>query len=214
MIRIRHSTFDIRHWAVLGFVFLLGPLGSLTHAAALSWDPTATGGPNGGGIGTWDTGSWWNGTAGTAGDVSWSDGNNAVFGGTLGGGGVTILNGVAPNNVYFNIGGYSITGNMLTLGNGTIGVATGSDTIGSPIAGSSGLTKSGAGRARSDRSRLLQRHDHHQRRHAADQRRGQHALYLGRPGFSPGRCGQRPGQALLSPTVKAPSTPDTTAPAA
>ncbi len=141
MTKIRHSTFDIRHLAVVGLVFLLGPLGSLAHAAALSWDPGASAGTAVGGSGVWDAASWWNGSEG-----SWVPSSDAYFGGTAGT--VSLVDPVTANNLFFGTSGYLVSGNTLTLNGGTVNVATGSSaTINSRIAGSgnSGLTLTGAG---------------------------------------------------------------------
>ena len=107
--------------------------------AALSWDPTATGSAAGGGAGTWDTGSWWNG----AGDVGWVTGDNASFGGSTAGI-VNILNGVSANNLVFNTAGYTVSGNSLTLTGGTVN-AKANATISSLVAGTAGLTVVGPG---------------------------------------------------------------------
>ena len=125
---------------VLALVFLLGPLGSLAHAAALTWDPTATGG-TAGGSGTWDIASWWSG-----GDGPWQSGDDAAFGGTAGT--VSLDNPITAGNLFFNTSGYLVSGNTLTLTGGSVNVVSGaSATIGSAIAGSgnSGLTLTGPG---------------------------------------------------------------------
>jgi autotransporter-associated beta strand protein len=126
---------------VLGVAFLLGPLGSTTYAAYLTWDPAATGG-TAGGNGVWDSASWWTGSHT---DVLWPSGTDAAFNGTAGT--VSLVNPITAGNLSFITSGYLLTGNMLTLTGGSINVATGSATISSAIAGSgnSGLTQTGAG---------------------------------------------------------------------
>ncbi len=126
----------------VGLVFLLGPLGAHAHAAALTWDPAATGGAAGG-SGVWDAASWWSGGS----DGPWVSGTDAYFGGTAGT--VSLVNPITANNVFFGTSGYLVTGNTLTLAGGTVNVATGANaTIGSAVAGSgnSGLTLTGAAR--------------------------------------------------------------------
>jgi autotransporter-associated beta strand protein len=67
---------------------------------------------------------------------------DAAFGGVAG---TVTLNGpVSAGNLFFNTGGYTITGNALTLGGGSISVAS-TATINSPLAGSSGLNLNGGG---------------------------------------------------------------------
>jgi fibronectin-binding autotransporter adhesin len=127
---------------VLGLVFLIGPLGSLTHAAALSWDPNATGGTALGGNGVWDAASWWS----SGSDGPWMPGADAYFGGTAGT--VSLIDPVTANNLFFGASGYLVTGNTLTLTGGTVNVPTAlSATIGAGLAGSgnSSLTLTGAG---------------------------------------------------------------------
>ncbi len=140
MTKLRHSIFNMRHLAVVGLFFLLGPLGSVAHAAALSWDPSTTGGTAVGGSGVWDAASWWNG-----GDGPWVSGSDAYFGGTPGT--VTLVNPITANNLFFGTNGYLVTGNTLTLNGGAVNVTAGTATIGSAIAGNgnSGLTLTGAG---------------------------------------------------------------------
>ena len=100
---------------------------------------------NGGGIGAWDTSTqnWWDGSK----DVAWNNANNEVafFGGKTGT--VNLSTGITASAVQFGGAGYSITGNTLTLagGTGSISVAGVVDSIGSVIAGSTGLQLSGGG---------------------------------------------------------------------
>jgi len=122
------------------------------QATDYTWDPAADL-SNSGGTGTWDlTSSFWN-NAGVDGLWGNTNADVAVFGGT---GGVVTINtgtGVTANGLTFNVGGYTIAGNVLadtlTLAGGTptITVTNVSDTatINAIIAGSSGLTKAGSG---------------------------------------------------------------------
>ncbi|MEO5716092.1 MAG: autotransporter-associated beta strand repeat-containing protein [Luteolibacter sp.] len=119
-------------------------------AGSLTWDGSNTAnGVADGGTGTWNansTANWWNGAS----DVVWPNtgtDNDAVFANTAGT--VTISGGVTANDLTFSTTGYTLAGSTLTL-NGTtptITVTNSPDTatISSVIAGSSGLTKAGAG---------------------------------------------------------------------
>ncbi|MFO1489361.1 MAG: autotransporter-associated beta strand repeat-containing protein [Kiritimatiellia bacterium] len=118
-----------------------------TSAPAVTYTWDANGGTAGtGGTGNWDTTSalWDN-----AGLVAWpttGTDNDALFDGTAGT--VTLTTGITVNDLTFNLDGYSILGNILTL-NGTtptltVGAGLGA-TLGSSVAGSAGLTKAGAG---------------------------------------------------------------------
>ncbi|MHA6644790.1 beta strand repeat-containing protein [Mesorhizobium sp. A623] len=120
-------------------------------AADRYWDPNATT-PGYGGAGAWDlTAQTWSpsddGVSGpyTAWGNSASD--NAIFGGTAGT--VTLGSPITAGGLTFNLGGYTLSGGVLTLGGVTPTISTiGSNTgviINSVIAGSSGLTKAGAG---------------------------------------------------------------------
>ena len=100
-----------------------------------------------GGAGVWDTTtSNWNTLADGTGDARlFGATNDAVFGGSAGN--VTIAGGgVIAAGLRFDVSGYTVSGGALTLtGLGsikTIGIST---TISAPIAGTSGLTKSGGG---------------------------------------------------------------------
>jgi len=120
---------------VLGFSALLAAYSA--QAAPQVWD-------DGGATANWNTTdlNW------DAGSI-WTNGNDAQFTGT-GVGAVTITEsgGVSANSLEFTANGYSVDGaEDLTL-TGTAGVSVGSGfaaTISANIAGSAGLTKSGAG---------------------------------------------------------------------
>ncbi|HRJ72744.1 MAG TPA: PEP-CTERM sorting domain-containing protein [Terrimicrobiaceae bacterium] len=112
--------------------------------ATLSW-----GASGGGGTSTWDTttANWYDGS--TA--VVWDSTKTAVFAGSAGT--VTVASGgiSAGNGLQFDTSGYTISGDTLTLSGTTsaqttVTVNTGSATIASALAGSSGVTKSGPGK--------------------------------------------------------------------
>jgi autotransporter-associated beta strand protein len=113
-------------------------------AASLVWDVDGTSGFPTGGAGTWDTtGLVWD-DAGVM--KPWVNVNvdSAVFGGTSGA--VALGTGITVGNLTFDSDGYTISGNTLTLGALTNTMAAnGSATISSVLAGSAGLTKTGAG---------------------------------------------------------------------
>ena len=130
-------------------------------AANLYWDNdgditgnvTSTG-VNLGGAGTWDTTAtkWFNGTS----DVAWSNTSFdiAYFTGTAGT--VALGQPITIGGLNFGVGGYTLSGNTLTLAaptgsNGPViavnnnGKGTNRATIGSTLAGTSGFTKTGNG---------------------------------------------------------------------
>jgi autotransporter-associated beta strand protein len=135
-------------------VLVLGTAGRNASAVTLYWDNDAnatgdntTTGAGLGGTGTWDTSSlkWFDGTT----DVAWMNGSDAVFWGTAGSP-VTLSAPETVNNVTFKTPGYTVQGvgltpPALTL-TGSVTVDSGLvDTIGSPIMGTAGLVKNGAG---------------------------------------------------------------------
>jgi autotransporter-associated beta strand protein len=90
----------------------------------------------------WDTAmANWSGSA-------WTNGNNALFSGT-GIGTVNLGTGVIANSLTFNHDGYTLTGGTLALGvcigSPCVTVNSQSATIGAPLDGFQGLTKSGPG---------------------------------------------------------------------
>ncbi|KAA0178600.1 autotransporter outer membrane beta-barrel domain-containing protein, partial [Cupriavidus gilardii] len=132
---------------------LLLPLGMAATpamAANMYWDVN-TGSPGQGGSGTWDTGSVrWNASAdGVAGPFrAWNNAalDTAMFGGTAGT--VTVNGSVSAAGLNFLNPGYTLTGGVITLGGAAPTISTasgGTTTIGSTIAGTSGVTKDGAG---------------------------------------------------------------------
>lgn len=124
-----------------------------TIAASLTWDLTpGTAGPGDGlitgGTGSWDTTTaLWTVDGGTT-DQVWNNANNdvAIFDGTAGT--VTLSAAITANALNFNVSGYVITANTLTLAGPTptITLASGqADTIQSVLAGTGGLVVAGGG---------------------------------------------------------------------
>ncbi len=114
-------------------------------AGSLEWSPNGVT-PGGGGTGTWKTSTalWFNGIT----FQNWSNAalDDAVFGGTAGT--VTLGAAITAHDLIFNVTGYTVTGNTLTLGGvtPTISVVSGgSATIDSAVAGTAGLTETGGG---------------------------------------------------------------------
>ena len=68
------------------------------------WDPNNTGSSNGGGAGTWNSQTWWEGS-----NVAWLQGKNANFGGPTGGT-VTLTGPLDANNLAFAQTGYTLSG--------------------------------------------------------------------------------------------------------
>ena len=89
----------------------------------------------------WNTATDMNWDAG----VFWTQGNNAIFGGT--GETVTLTEGITAGNITFNSDNYSISGNTLTLGAGSIfNTGVFNATVNSILAGAgASLTKTGTG---------------------------------------------------------------------
>jgi autotransporter-associated beta strand protein len=113
------------------------------QAASLTWDTDGSTTIATGGAGSWNTSglNWDN--AGSF--VAWnnSNGDSAIFGGTAGT--VTLGEAITVNNLTFNTASYTIAGGGFGLTvNGTITNSVVA-TITASIAGSNGLTKSGAG---------------------------------------------------------------------
>ncbi|MGY0556947.1 autotransporter-associated beta strand repeat-containing protein [Lysobacter sp. A421] len=122
---------------------------TVTHAEDRYWDANGTA-VGSGGSGTWNLSNlnWSPNGDGVSGPFAlpWSNAllDNAIFGGTAGT--VNLGDPIAVHNLTFNTAGYVLTGNTLTLGGASPTItAAGSATINSIIAGTSGLTKAGAG---------------------------------------------------------------------
>ena len=120
---------------------------SVPGATAGSLDWSADGvTPGGGGTGIWNTSTarWFNGST----FQNWSNAalDDAVFGGTAGT--VTLGTAITAHSLIFNVTGYTVTGNTLTLGGVTPTISVvpaGSATINSTVAGTAGLTETGGG---------------------------------------------------------------------
>ncbi|RBP39137.1 putative secreted protein with PEP-CTERM sorting signal [Roseimicrobium gellanilyticum] len=130
--------------------FLAAFLSGSVCADVLQWDTgIGTAGVQDG-AGTWQVGSgnWLNQTTTTP-DVTWSNGNDAVFGGGTGAAGTVTLGGpISAKSITFEppgSGAYTITGDVLTIVDGLITVNSATAAINSVVAGGSGLTKMGAG---------------------------------------------------------------------
>jgi fibronectin-binding autotransporter adhesin len=126
---------------------------TIASAASIHWD--SNGSTTGdGGTGTWDTTTndrFKNSAAGTT-RFRWvnsSTGNDhtAVFGGTAGT--VSVSGGVTASGMQFDVSGYTIQSSTVTLAGSAptiqVTAAAHTATVSSVLAGSNGLTKSGAG---------------------------------------------------------------------
>jgi fibronectin-binding autotransporter adhesin len=106
-----------------------------------------------GGGGTWQAsgGSAWAATNADVSGGTWNPSNTAVFGGAVLTSSVTAGGSVsAANGILFNSDGYTINGGTINLtaasqASNSIGVNTGTAIIGSTLAGSAGMTKTGVG---------------------------------------------------------------------
>lgn len=123
----------------------------LTHApaATFTWDTVAGDSNLTGGNGTWDTtNALWSEDAGLS-NVTWpsvtTNNDDAVFAGT--GGTVSVAaGGITVNDITFQVEGYTIEGEALTLnGTGPTIAANADASILSIITGSAGLSKTGTG---------------------------------------------------------------------
>lgn len=125
----------------------LAALGAPVHAAPLHWDGSSTGPDADGGAGTWSTAADpanWDSAASAGSDVPWTDGSEAIFGGT--GGGVAVSGTVNASSLRFAAGGYSTTGGTIVLaGTPVIDVAGNDVTLASILSGSAAITKTGDG---------------------------------------------------------------------
>ena len=129
----------------------VGAIGVLGLAAAFAV-PAAQAGAlyfsDAGGPLTWDESSTsdWSSTSGGPYGSLWADSSDAYFEGTAGT--VNVSGGInAVNSLNFNTDGYTLNGGTINLTGpgGLITTGTGTDTIGSLLTGSVGLTKLGAG---------------------------------------------------------------------
>ena len=117
------------------------------RAASLYWDGSSSGADADGGIGTWiadPAATNWDTSVIGGNDVPWTDGSEAVFGGT--GGLVSVSGVVSASSISFGAAGYSLSGGKITLtGTPFIGIAGNDVALGSVIAGSVPITKTGSG---------------------------------------------------------------------
>lgn len=85
----------------------------------------------------------WNSTdANWNGSAAWTQGSNAIFGGT--GESVSVTESINVGTITFSSNGYTLNGRALTLGTGTINTGANNATFGSSLSGAT-LTKTGAG---------------------------------------------------------------------
>ena len=131
---LKHS---ITFAAIAGLLFALAPAGAATY----QWDAqSGTGSTVEDGTGAWQVGgpNWYDQTT-AANDVTWVDGNDAVFGGGISGaaGTVTVSGPVSPAGLTFNqpfAGDYTLSGGTINLGSGGItDNATGTATVSSIV---------------------------------------------------------------------------------
>lgn len=123
------------------------PLMSSAQAASLHWDGSSTGPDAEGGAGTWSTATDvfnWDTSATGGSDVAWTNGSDAVFGGT--GGAVTVSGTVSATSLNFAAPGYSTSGGTIALtGTPLIDIAGNDVTLGSVLSGSTAIRKTGTG---------------------------------------------------------------------
>lgn len=120
------------------------------RAADRYWDANGTA-VGVGGAGTWNLGNlnWSPNGDGVSGPFvdPWDNAalDHAIFGGTAGT--VVLGSAITAHDLTFNVGGYVLTGNTLTLGGATPTISTSSGTtqINSVVAGNAGLVKAGNG---------------------------------------------------------------------
>ena len=120
---------------------------STTAEQNFVWDGTDFDGDANGGSGSWDVGttSNWDDVATGGSDVVWVNGGNAVFGGDAAGT-VTLEEPVTANTLSFELAGYEISMNTLTVDGGSPEILVNEDaTISSSLAGTTAVTKSGIG---------------------------------------------------------------------
>lgn len=127
-------------------------VGVQTVMPTVYWDSDATAAGNNtstgagmGGSGNWDTISnkWYDGAS----NGSWSANRNPVFWGTAGT--VTIVSPPSVDSLTFKTNGYTITGSSITMNRPFVAVDSGvTATIGSTVAGGTGVTKTGPGTLR------------------------------------------------------------------
>lgn len=119
----------------------------VAQAAPLYWDGTSITADADGGAGIWIAAAEpanWNSAAMEGSNLPWTDGSEAIFGGS--GGVVTVSGSVSAASLAFGSPGYSTSGGTIVL-TGTPGIDAGphSVTIGSVLAGSAPIVKTGSG---------------------------------------------------------------------
>jgi autotransporter-associated beta strand protein len=130
---------------IVASIYLVLP----AHAVSYFWDGTSTTTAANGGNGNWDTTTTnWDTLATAGADIAWPTSgtdNDAVFGGTAGTVAVD-AGGVIANDITFNTANYILQGGKISL-NGTTPTISNAvaATINSEIAGTAGLSKTGAG---------------------------------------------------------------------
>ncbi|WP_443969467.1 autotransporter-associated beta strand repeat-containing protein [Sphingobium sp. CR28] len=136
--------------SLAALILLATALPAQAQNADRNWDANGTA-VGTGGTGTWNLGNlnWSPSGDGVSGpyNLPWTNAalDNAIFGGTAGT--VTLAAPITVHNLTFNVAGYTLTGNTLTLASvaPTIATNSGNTIIDSVVAGSAGLTKAGAG---------------------------------------------------------------------
>lgn len=117
------------------------------NAASLYWDGASSGPDADGGLGTWSTAASpanWDSAATAGSDVPWTDGSEAVFGGT--GDVVTVSGTVSASSLTFDSPSYRLTGGQVTLtGSPVIAIGGNDVTLETVIAGSGAISKTGTG---------------------------------------------------------------------
>jgi len=121
----------------------------IARADLLEWDANGTAAPNpAGGSGAWSptNSNWWNGSSAQAYDTGAAP-HDTVFGVTAGA--ISISSPVTARSLRFDVSGYVLSENELTLADAnTITVTNIAETatIAAPVAGSSGMIKDGDGK--------------------------------------------------------------------
>ena len=134
--------------AVLVFALAVATMFALpAGAASLTWDNNGSDTGQTDGAGTWlDADMWWDGAA----NATWNNSapDDAIIGSGGAGGTITLGTVIAGSVLLDNFTGtYTLSGGSLDQSGGiTIGTTAGNVTISSPVSGTGGITKTGAGR--------------------------------------------------------------------
>jgi fibronectin-binding autotransporter adhesin len=132
IMRLKSLNFKAIHALTVGAILSIF---SPASAATVTWDANAATASQTDGAGAWLTANqWWNGTS----NVTWTSGDDAVFGNGGTGGAVTLASGTTIGSLTFNSfsGTYTIgtAGQTITLNNGiTMNSGAGAATILSPV---------------------------------------------------------------------------------